>query len=327
MRTTRLILPLLLLTALAACSRDDQALIAKSRRVFGTIDSKGASASDSPALVALGRALYFSPRLSLNGTQSCNSCHPVDGGKMGADGLPTSPGALKTAGRRNTPTVLNADLHVAQFWDGRSKTLEEQATGPILNPAEMAMPDAATVEARVRSGEVAERALFTAAFPGERDPFTLEHVARAIAAFERTLRTRDRFDSFMEGNAAALTPKEKEGLQLFFDTGCASCHGGALLGGDKFQKLGIINRYPNQEDRGRFEVTSDEIDEFVFKVPALRNVALTSPYFHDGAVPTLDAAVERMAWLQLGRKLAPDQREAIVAFLHALSDEDGAIGR
>ncbi|HEY0593262.1 MAG TPA: cytochrome c peroxidase [Thermoanaerobaculia bacterium] len=327
MRTPRFILPLLLLTTLVGCSKGDEALMAKSRRVFGTIDSKGAPAADSPALVSLGRTLYFSPQLSLNRTQSCNSCHPVDGGKMGADGLPTSPGALKTAGRRNTPTVLNADLHVAQFWDGRSKTLEEQATGPILNPIEMAMPDPAAVEARVRAGEVADRALFQAAFPGEREPFTIDYVARAIAAFERTLRTRDRFDDFMEGNAGALDAKEKEGLRLFLDTGCASCHGGPLLGGDKFQKLGIIHRYPNQKDRGRYEVTSDEIDEFVFKVPALRNVALTSPYFHDGAIPTLDAAVERMAWLQLGRKLTPGQRDAIVAFLRALSDADGAVGR
>jgi cytochrome c peroxidase len=324
MRTARFLLVLLALASLAGCSKGDEALIGKSRRVFGTLPS---AANDSPALVRLGRTLYFSPNLSLNRTQSCNSCHPVDGGKMGTDGLPTSPGALRTAGRRNTPTVLNADLHATQFWDGRSATLEEQASGPILNPIEMAMPDAKAVEERARKGELAETTLFAAAFPGEKEPFTIDHVARAIAAFERTLRTRDRFDAFMEGKGDALSAKEKEGLELFLATGCASCHAGPLLGGDKFQKVGIIHRYPNESDRGRYEVTSEAIDEFVFKVPALRNVALTSPYFHDGAIPDLDAAVERMAWLQLGTTLAPADREAIVAFLKSLSDEDGAVGQ
>ena len=306
---------------LAGCSKGDEALVAKSRRVFGTLAESASAPADSPALSRLGRALYFSPALSLNRTQSCNSCHPVDDGKPGADRLATSPGALATPGRRNTPTVLNADLHIAQFWDGRSKTLEDQAAGPILNPIEMAMPDAASVEARARAGEIADRALFIAAFPGERDPFTIGHVSRALAAFERTLRTRDRFDDFIEGDMGALTAQEKKGLELFFDTGCASCHGGPLLGGDRFQKLGVVHRYPNESDRGRFEVTEKEIDEFVFKVPALRNVALTSPYFHDGRVETLDAAVDRMAWLQLGKKLTQAEREAIVAFLGSLSDQ------
>lgn len=332
MRTRQPVPRFLLLLAAAAillppgCSKGDAALMEKSRRVFGTLAESSSAPPDAPELVRLGRALYFSPQLSLNRTQSCNSCHPVDAGKPGTDRLATSPGALETPGRRNTPTVFNADLHIAQFWDGRSATLEEQAVGPILNPIEMAMPDATAVEARARSGEIVDRALFTAAFPTERDPFTLSHVARAIAAFERTLRTRDRFDSFIEGHAGALTSREKEGLSLFFDTGCASCHGGPLLGGDKFQKLGIIHRYSNENDRGRFEVTASEIDEFVFKVPALRNVALTSPYFHDGAVPTLDGAVDRMAWLQLGKKLTPAEREAIVAFLESLSDQDGSVG-
>jgi cytochrome c peroxidase len=305
-----------------ACSKGDAALIAKSRRVFGTLEGSASAPADSPELIRLGRALYFSPALSLNRTQSCNTCHPVDDGRPGADSLATSPGALDTPGRRNTPTVLNADLHIAQFWDGRSTTLEDQASGPILNPIEMAMPDAESVEARARGGELADLSLFTAAFPAEHDPYTLAHVARALAAFQRTLRTRDRFDDFIEGDAGALSAKEKEGLKLFFDTGCASCHGGPLLGGDKFQKLGIVHRYPNEDDRGRYEITAEEIDEFVFKVPALRNVALTSPYFHDGAVPTLDDAVERMAWLQLGKKLTPAEREAIVAFLGSLSDQE-----
>lgn len=314
--TRRLLLLSTLLLSLA-CSGGEDPLIAKSRRVFGTIPQ--AQAQDAPQLVALGRALYFSPNLSLNRTQSCNSCHPVDGGGVGSDNLPVSPGATGAPGRRNTPTVLNAAFHQTQFWDGRAATLEEQAKGPILNPIEMAMPDERAVEGRLHAGEIVDLALFDAAFPGGK-PYTLDHVATAIAAFERSLRTRDRFDDFLEGDADALTAAEKKGLETFLANGCASCHNGAMLGGDKFMKIGVVNPYDNPKDRGRFEVTMKDSDQYVFKVPSLRNVALTPPYFHDGAAPDLHQAVDRMAWYQLGAKLPPEERDSIVTFLRALSD-------
>lgn len=311
-----------LILPVACNSKDDAALAARSRRVFGTLSD---AASDRPAdrheLVVLGRALYFSTDLSKNGTQSCNSCHPVDQGRPGADLLPTSVGALGPHGRRNTPTVFNADLHFAQFWDGRAATLEEQAKGPILNPVEMAMPDHAVVSERLRHSRSIPATMFNAAFPNEKEPYTIDHVARAIAAFERTLRTRDRFDDFQSGKTAALTTQEKQGLQLFMANGCTSCHNGPLLGANKYQKIGIVNAYDNTADRGRAEVTSNPADTMVFKVPSLRNVALTGPYFHDGRVETLQAAVDRMAWHQLGVKLEPAERDAIVAFLRTLSDQ------
>ena len=252
------------------------------------------------------------------GTQSCNSCHPADG--AGADGKPTSAGALGTRGRRNSPTVLNAAFHVAQFWDGRAATLEEQAAGPITNPVEMAMPDPTAVAQRLRTSPAVDRRLFREAFPAADDPFTLSHAARAIAAFERTLRSDDRFDRFQNGDLRALTRREKEGLRAFMNTGCASCHNGPLLGANRYMKIGLMKPYDNDADRGRYEVTKNLGDDYVFKVPSLRNVALTPPYFHDGNVKTLADAVEKMAWHQLGTELAGRDRDAIVAFLLSLND-------
>jgi cytochrome c peroxidase len=318
MRIPLLVSFLLLTTLSVSCNfDDDQSLMSTSRRVFGTIPPS--SSNDSAALVELGRHLYMSTELSVNRTQSCNSCHPVD--RAGADGLATSPGALGAQGRRNSPSVFNAEHQLAQFWDGRSSTLEEQASGPIINPDEMAMPDAAAVAERLRHSDGIDRNLFAKAFPGEADPLTLEHAARAIAAFERTLRTSDRFERFQNGDATALTRDEKKGLRLFMDSGCASCHNGPLLGGNRFMKMGLTHPYDNVADKGRYEVTRHAADAYVFKVPSLRNVAQTAPYFHDGRAPGLSDAVERMAWHQLGRKFADHERQLLVAFLHTLTHE------
>lgn len=313
-------IPLLLLSLLtAACGLDGEPqLAATSKRVFGTIPQS--ETKDTADLVSLGRHLYFSNELSANRTQSCNSCHPVDGQKSGADLLPTSKGALGDAGRRNSPTVLNAAFHKSQFWDGRAATLEQQAAGPIVNPIEMAMPSEEAVAERLRTSNAIDRPLFARAFPGDRDPYTITHAARAIAAFERTLRTTDRFDEFQNGKFDALTAQEKQGVRLFMSYGCTSCHNGPLLGGDKLMKLGVVEPYENKDDRGRAEVTKNRGDDYVFKVPALRNVALTGPYFHDGRVADLPQAVERMAWHQLGKKIPAGDRDAIVAFLKSLSD-------
>jgi cytochrome c peroxidase len=316
MSARRFSLSLLLLLPLSCGLKDDRSLMELSRSVFGPLPR---TAQESVALVALGKHLYESTELSVNRTQSCNSCHPADG--VGADGRPTSPGALGMRGRRNTPTVLNAAHHVAQFWDGRAATLEEQARGPIVNPVEMGMPDERAVEERLRTSANVDRALFRTAFPNERDPYTIEHAARAIAAFERTLVSNDRFDRFQNGERHALTIAEKEGLRVFLQTGCASCHNGPLLGGNKFMKLGLMHPYDDKAtDLGRYEVTKQLGDRYAFKVPSLRNVALTGPYFHDGSIGGLPNAVDRMAWHQLGKRLTPEERQKIVAFLGALSD-------
>ena len=317
--SSRRLLPLLFaVIALFSCSaKDDRSLAGTASRVFGPIPQ--VKQGDSAELVSLGKSLYFSNDLSANRTQSCNSCHPVDGKSIGADRLVTSRGALGDAGRRNSPTVFNTAFHKSQFWDGRAATLELQAEGPILNPIEMAMPDREAVAERLRSNAI-HRTLFASAFPGEADPYTLSHAARAIAAFERTLRTSDRFDDFQKGNIGALMADEKQGLRLFMSYGCTSCHNGPLLGGNKLMKIGVVNAYENDSDRGRAEITKRRGDDFVFKVPALRNVALTGPYFHDGRVAQLPQAVERMAWHQLGRKIPNGDRDLIVAFLKSLSD-------
>ncbi len=269
----------------------------------------------TPEKIALGKMLYFEPRLSKSGVISCNSCHNLATG--GVDNLPTSPGHLSQLGGRNSPTVLNAALQTVQFWDGRAPSLEEQAKGPILNPIEMAMPNQEAVLARLRSmPEYVER--FQRAFPGERDPLTYQNVARAIAAFERTLLTPSRFDEFLKGNAAALSLREQEGLSLVIQKGCVTCHNGVGAGGGMLQKFGIQGTYEHSKDQGRYEVTKKDADRLFFKVPMWRNVTRTAPYFHDGGVWELNEAVRIMGRLQLGLTLTDDEVDAIVAFLHSL---------
>ena len=273
---------------------------------------------DSAALVELGKRLYFEKRLSKNGAQSCNTCHAVDGGRAGVDNEPTSPGAFGKRGDRNSPTTFNAALHIAQFWDGRAADLKEQAKGPILNPVEMAMSSEPEVVERLNADQEYPQ-LFKAAFAGEKTPISYENVARAIAAFERTLMTRDRLDDFLKGRNDALTPAELRGLHTFLTVGCASCHNGPLLGGNTYQKMGLLKPYENQKDVGRAAVTKDEDDKFKFKVPTLRNIAVTHPYFHDGKVALLHEAVRQMADLQLGAALTQQQEADLGAFLQALT--------
>jgi cytochrome c peroxidase len=273
---------------------------------------------DSPALVNLGKQLYFEKRLSKNGSQSCNTCHAVDEGRAGVDNEPTSPGAFGKRGDRNSPTVFNAALHLAQFWDGRAADLKEQAKGPILNPVEMAMSSEPEVLERLKADK-SYPGQFQAAFAGETDPINFENVAKAVAAFERTLLTRDRFDDFLKGQDSALTKAELKGLHTFLTTGCTTCHHGPLLGGNSYQKVGLIKPYENQTDVGRAAVTKDDDDKFKFKVPTLRNIAATHPYFHDGKISTLHEAVRKMAELQFGLELSKEQETDLVAFLQTLT--------
>lgn len=292
----------------------------QARALFGVIPAQMQGADqDSPELIELGRKLYFDTELSVNRTQSCNTCHRVDGGRAGVDHEKTSPGALKgTLGDRNTPTVLNAGFHVAQFWDGRAADLAEQAKGPILNPVEMGMPTAAEVEQRIRVLPHYQQA-FAKTFGAEAE-ISYDNIAKAIAAFERTLVTQDRFDEWQRGDDSALTAQEQRGLQTFVNSGCVACHSGPLLGGHMYQKMGLVHAYADTQDKGRMVVTGKLQDEYVFKVPALRNIADTAPYFHDGEVATLEEAIRQMAWLQLGRRLSDEQVADISAFLRSLSN-------
>jgi cytochrome c peroxidase len=295
-------------------------LRAKAKDILGPLpDRMPGGAADTPALVALGQKLYFEKKLSVNNSQSCNSCHRVDEGRGGVDNEPTSEGAFKKRGDRNSPTTLNAGFHFAQFWDGRASNLVAQAKGPILNPVEMAMPDEAEVLKRLKADR-AYPPLFDKAFPGTANPITYENVAQAIAAFERTLITHDRLDDFQNGADRALSEPELRGLDLFLTAGCTTCHFSPALGGTSYQKVGLVHPYETP-DLGRAKITKDEDDNYKFKVPSLRNVALTAPYFHDGKQATLRETVIKMAYIQLDRKLTDAEADSLVAFLNSLTDK------
>lgn len=268
--------------------------------------------------LALGRMLYFEKRLSKNHDVACNDCHLLD--RYGVDNKPVSNGHRQQKGTRNSPTVYNAAGHFAQFWDGRAADVEEQAKGPVLNPLEQALagPEAVVKLLKSMPGYVAA---FRAAFPGVKDPVTFDNLALAIGAFERKLLTPSRWDKFLQGDHTALTDEEKRGFNTFVATGCPTCHMGAYVGGQMFQKLGLIKPWPNTKDQGRFEVTKQESDRMFFKVPALRDVTQTAPYFHDGSEPSLEHAVRLMADHQLGRELSGADTKSIVVWLGALTGE------
>jgi cytochrome c peroxidase len=268
------------------------------------------------AKVALGRMLYFETRLSKGNNQSCNSCHRLDA--FGADTGRFSVGSGGKLGGRNSPTVYNAAGHFTQFWDGRAPNVEEQAKGPILNPVEMGMPNAAAVVRMLRS-DPAYVAGFAAAFPGEVHPVTYDNTGHAIGAFERRLVTPARWDRFLRGDSAALTNEEKAGFNTFVRVGCAACHNGTYVGGAQYQRAGLANPWPDTSDVGRVAVTHNPQDRMVFKVPSLRNVEYTAPYFHNGLTRSLDTAVAVMANHQLARKLTPEEARLITAWLRSLS--------
>lgn len=271
----------------------------------------------TPAKIELGRKLFFDPRFSRNHDISCNSCHGLS--SFGVDGQPTSPGHGGQRGVRNSPSVYNAALQLAQFWDGRARDVEEQVEGPVLNRSETAMPGEAAVVEVLRSIP-GYRSAFASAFPGDPDPISLEHMAMAIGAFERRLTTPSRFDAFLRGDEEALTSREVLGLEEFMNTGCITCHIGTGVGGSMYRKLGQVKPYATR-DTGRFQVTQDESDRYVFKVPSLHNVAMTGPWFHDGSIQSLDQAIRLMGEHQLGIALDDARVARIRAFLESLTGE------
>ena len=267
------------------------------------------------AKIELGKMLWFDPRLSLSGKVSCNTCHDLS--TNGADTKPLSIGYAGRKGTVNSPTVFNAEKQIAQFWDGRAKTLAEQATGPITNPLEMAMtPELAEGVIRSIPGY---RPYFEKAF-GSKNP-TFSEIAEALAAFETTLTTPNApFERYLKGDKNALTQQQIDGLKLFRRSGCIRCHSGNLLGGTSFQKVGSVRPYvTDNSSKGRMDVSGKPWDEMMFKVPTLLNVERTAPYFHDGAVKTLPDAVKKMADIQLDMNLSEKQVEEIVAFLESLN--------
>jgi len=305
--------------------KSEKELLAQAQNLFKPLPNVVENSENpiSDEKTALGKLLYFDTRLSKTGNNSCNSCHNL--ATFGVDNLATSPGDAGKNGERNSPTTLNAALHFVQFWDGRAKNLEEQAGGPILNPGEMAMPDEKTLLNRLKSVAV-YKTKFAAAYPNDKDPITYKNLTHAIAAFERTLCTPGKFDTYLNGDINALSIEEKEGLKTFMSTGCTACHNGAALGGNQFMKFGLINNYrpltkSKKEDLGRIAVTKQESDKDVFKVPGLRNIAKTHPYFHDGSVNDLSEAIKIMAKTQLNKDLTETEINNIVKFLEALTTD------
>lgn len=324
-KTRNVLLAVTCMMAAGMATAADDELMTQAQALFKPIpdnppELEGITAS--PAKVELGSMLYFDPRLSASHSISCNSCHQI--GLGGVDMLETSVGHRWQLGGRNSPTVLNAVFNTAQFWDGRAKDLAEQAGGPLINPVEMA----STHEHVVAMIQAIPGYLpaFEKAFPDDGAPINIDNIQNSIALFEATLITPNApFDLYLKGDANALSDEEKSGLASFINKGCAACHNGINIGGDQYQPFGVVEKpgadFLPPADKGRFEVTKSASDEYVYKVPSLRNVALTPPYFHSGKAWDLKQAVAVMSSAQLGTVLSEDEVNSITAFLHSLTGE------
>jgi cytochrome c peroxidase len=302
---------------------EDTALLSEAREILKPLPTDMATSEHpiSPERIELGRTLFFDSRISVDGTVNCARCHQP--ALYGVDALTKSRGANDKLNPRNAPTVLNAGLQFTEHWRGERKSLEDQAQQSLIGPVSFGNPDYAAVIHKIKALR-GYLELFQKAFPGEQDPVKPEDWGVAIGAYERTLVTPSRFDDYLNGSIEALSPLERTGLKKFIETGCVACHNGPAVGGGRFAKFGVVEDYwketGSQEiDKGRFDITHDPADMYVFKVPALRNVAMTPPYFHDGSVENLSDAVRIMAKVQLAKDLSSDDVNDIVAFLGSLT--------
>jgi len=298
-------------------------LRAQAQAVFKRVSKSTPARHDAitDARVQLGRLLFFETRVSVDGTVSCARCHQP--ALYGTDALSTSIGATHRVHPRHAPTVLNAALQFVQHWRGDRTSVEDQATQALIAPPSYGNPSYESAMAKLKAIS-RYRTLFGQAFPDTADPITPEHWGQAIGAYVRTLVTPSPFDAFLGGDDHALSPAAQAGLRTFMRIGCATCHNGVGIGGAMYQKFGIVEEYwqatgSTTIDKGRIDVTRDPADAYVFKVPSLRNVAMTPPYFHDGSVAALPAAVRVMAQVQLGRTLADKEVADIIAFLETLT--------
>ena len=338
-RLNKIMIPAVLFIVAGAAAASGLSILRKSdaptRRISIRTSTKADTPSDEPIQpvpqqielderkVVLGRSLFHDPRLSADNSVSCASCHDLR--TAGTDHRATSVGLGGAIGKINAPTVLNSGFNFRQFWDGRAATLEEQIDGPIHNPTEMGS-DWPTILRKLDADRSFQTA-FASVYPRG---ISSDAIKDAIATFERSLITPDcRFDRFLRGDASALSIEEKEGYRLFKESGCSSCHQGLLAGGNMFEKFGIVADYfadrghIAKSDLGRFNITGKEGDRHKFKVPSLRNVARTAPYFHDGSVTTLPEAVGIMARYQVGRELSAAEVRRIVLFLNTLDGDAG----
>jgi cytochrome c peroxidase len=302
---------------------EDDALLKDARSIFAPVPKSMAAAGRpmTVALVELGRALFFDPRMSVDGTTSCARCHQPT--FYGTDALAKSHGNHDRLNARNAPTVLNTALQVKQHWTGNREDVEDQATKALTGPASYGNPNFDAPMARLK-GIAGYAPMFRAAFPEDPNPITAENWGKAIGAYERTLVSRSRFDEFLDGKADVLSAAERQGLRTFIDTGCVACHNGVGVGGGEFKKFGVVEDYwkatgSEAVDEGRALDTKKPEDKFIFKVPSLRNVAMTGPYFHDGSVGSLEAAVRIMARVQLGAAIGDKEVRDIATFLLSLT--------
>ena len=301
----------------------EDTLLTQAKQAFGPLPSAMISERNpiTPEKVALGKILFYETRISVDGTVSCVRCHPM--GLYAADGLKKSIGNNSKVNPRNAPTILNAAGQIAAHWIGNRLDVEDQAKQAIIGPPSFGMPSYEAAEKKLKEIKGYE-ALFRKAFPAEKEPVTVDNFAKAVGAFERTLVTPSRFDAYVKGDKAALSETEKRGLQAFLQTGCFTCHAGPYAGGEMYEKFGVFEPYWKQTksadiDEGRYTVTKNENDKYVFKVPILRNVEKTAPYFHDGSVDHLYDAVWIMGKVQLAKDLTKTQVADIVLFLKALT--------
>jgi cytochrome c peroxidase len=298
---------------------DDVSLLKQAQALFKPLPET-TDLPTTPARVALGKMLFFDPRWTVEGNVSCATCHQP--ALYGTDALAKSIGVQHRTHQRNAPTVLNAELNFVQHWTGDRKDLEDQAVKALGGVFSSGHPDTTAV-ARIEAIE-GYIAVFRQGFPGAAKPITPANIATAIGDYERTLLTPSPFDAYLRGDTKALAPIARRGLQQFISRGCASCHSGTGIGGQMFQKFGVVEEYwkatgSPEIDKGRAGFTKDPADLYVFKVPSLRNVAMTPPYFHDGSVATLDEAVRVMGRVQLGATLSDTEIREIVGFLSALT--------
>jgi cytochrome c peroxidase len=304
-------------------SRDDD-VWRQAKQLFGPLPQIMSSEKNpiTPEKVTLGKMLFYETRISVDNTVSCAKCHPL--GLYAADGLKKAIGNNCKVNPRNSPTIFNAAAQISAHWIGNRTGVEDQARQSVIGPAAFGMPSYQAVEQRLK--ELGYGPLFKQAFPKAKDPVTVNNLAMVIGAFERTLTTPAPFDAYLKGDQGALDAKAKRGLKTFMQAGCASCHAGPYLGGQMYQRFGIVEPYWTYTksagiDDGRYEATKHEADRYVFKVPVLRNCAKTAPYFHDGAVDSLEQAIWIMGKVQLGRDLSRNQVKDMNAFLDALIGE------
>jgi cytochrome c peroxidase len=322
MANVYVIAAVLAITLAMTRAEDDVTLLKRAQELFQPLP-KDMATPESPITkerVDLGRMLFFDPRLTVDSNMSCASCHQP--AFYGTDALPTSIGVKQRQHPRNAPTNLNSALNIIH-WRGDRESVEDQVIKALTSPITSGQPDLKAVEDRL--GRIPGYApLFKAAFADDANPMTAQNIAKAIGAYERTLVTPSPFDNYLNGKSDSLSPTARTGLQKFINTGCVMCHSGVGVGGGMYQKFGVVEDYwvatrsPNI-DQGNIDVTKDPKDLYVFRVPSLRNVAMTAPYFHDGSVPTLPEAVKVMGRVQLGITLSDADTGDIVAFLESLT--------